>query len=203
MQKPGNDDLDIPPFGQPFSPAPQAEPAQPATAPGGDAMAGALAVAEGQITELKDQVLRARAELENQRRRLERDKEDSIRYAAARFAKDILSVADNLGRALAALPQGEELPPAVKTLADGVAATERELLSVFERHGITRVVAEGARFDPNLHQAMMEQDDPSKPAGTVLHVMMRGYVQHDRLLRPAMVVVSKGGPSEPKVDTQA
>jgi molecular chaperone GrpE len=202
MQKPGNDDLDIPPFGQPYAnQAPQPPHAeQPAPA---DAMAGALAVAEGQITELKDQVLRARAELENQRRRLERDKEDSIRYAAARFAKDILSVADNLGRALAALPQGEELPPAVKTLADGVAATERELLSVFERHGITRVVAEGARFDPNLHQAMMEQDDPSKPAGTVLHVMMPGYVQHDRLLRPAMVVVSKGGPSEPKVDTQA
>lgn len=199
MQKPGNDDLDIPPFGQAPQP-PQPEQPQPA-AP--DAMAGALAVAEGQIADLKDQVLRARAELENQRRRLERDKEDSIRYAAGRFAKDILSVADNLGRALAAVPGTGEVPPAVRTLADGVAATERELLSVFERHGIKRVDAEGARFDPNLHQAMMEQDDPSRPAGTVLHVMMPGYVQHDRLLRPAMVVVSKGGPSEPKVDTQA
>src|SRR5690606_7659784 len=108
---------------------------------------------QAEIAELKDQVLRALADTENLRRRFEREKEDAIKYAAGKFAKDILSVADNLRRALDSTPQ-EGADEATRNLLLGVEATERELLTVFERHGISRVDPQGQRFDPNLHQAM-------------------------------------------------
>ncbi|HEX6957695.1 MAG TPA: nucleotide exchange factor GrpE [Ferrovibrio sp.] len=159
-----------------------------------------LAKAQKEIADLKDQVLRARADGENLRRRLEREKEDAVKFAAGKFAKDILSVADNLRRALDSAAPGDaagaetEASEPMRNLLLGIEATERELLSVFERYGISRIDPKGQKFDPNLHQAMFEIEDPSVPAGTVLQVVTAGYVQHGRLLRAAMVGVSKGGP---------
>lgn len=187
-------------------------PPAPDPAQGGEARAdtAALAQAQAEIAELKDQVLRARADGENLRKRLEREKEDAVKFAAGKFAKDILTVADNLRRALESAPQGDnaEISEPVRNLLLGVEATERELLGVFERYGIARIDPKGQRFDPNLHQAMFEIEDPSVPAGTVLQVVAAGYVQHGRLLRAAMVGVSKGGPqpqAQPgqSVNTQA
>lgn len=170
----------------------------PQTEDGADVQTDALAKAQAEIAELKDRLLRNAAEGENLRKRLEREKEDAAKYAAGKFAKDILSVADNLRRALETAPKdapkdtGENDP--VHGLIAGVEATERELLGVFERHGIQRIDPRGQRFDPNLHQAMFEIEDPTQPSGTVIQVVAAGYVQHGRLLRAAMVGVSKGGP---------
>lgn len=153
-----------------------------------------LAKAQAEIAELKNQVLRALADTENLRRRFEREKEDAVKYASGKFAKDILSVADNMRRALESAPKEGADDETLKNLIVGVEATERELLNVFERYGIVRVDPKGQRFDPNLHQAMFEIEDASVAAGTVLQVVAAGYVQHGRLLRAAMVGVSKGGP---------
>lgn len=155
----------------------------------------ALAKAQAEIAELKDRLLRTAAESDNLRKRLEREKEDAVKYASGKFAKDVLTVADNLRRALESAPKAEaEASEPVRNLLVGIEATERELISVFERHGITRIDPKGQRFDPNLHQAMFEVEDPSQAAGTVVQVIAAGYVQHGRLLRAAMVGVSKGGP---------
>ncbi len=169
------------------------------------ALAERLAAAEVEIAELKDRALRAAAEVENTRRRLERDKDEAVKNAAGRFARDILPVADNLSRALTSVPADAELPEPVKNLLTGVEMTERELLNVFERHGIKRIDPLGSRFDPNLHNAMFEVEDPSKPAGTVVHMVSYGYTIAGRLLRAAEVGVSKGGPRAEAagVDTQA
>lgn len=183
--------------------APQnAAPDPAAQAPAADE---ALIKAQTEAAELKDRLLRQAAETENLRKRFEREKEDAIKFASGKFAKDILSVADNLRRALENVPQnasgGEaETSEPVRNLVTGIEATERELLSVFERHGIARIDPKGQRFDPNLHQAMFEIEDPTVAAGTVLQVIAAGYVQHGRLLRAAMVGVSKGGPQP---DTQS
>lgn len=154
----------------------------------------ALAKAQAEIAELKDRLLRNAAEGENLRKRLEREKEDAAKYAAGKFAKDILTVADNLRRALETAPKDAVENDPVHGLIAGVEATERELIGVFERHGIQRIDPKGQRFDPNLHQAMFEIEDPTQPSGTVIQVVAAGYVQHGRLLRAAMVGVSKGGP---------
>ena len=150
---------------------------------------------EAEIAKLKDQVLRALAETENTRRRLEQQAEERGKYAVTGFARDMVSVADNLRRALDSVkPEGLEGSDVARNLVAGVEMIERDLLNTFERHGIRPVAALGERFDPNLHQAMMEMEDASKPSGTVVLVMQTGYTIHDRLLRPAMVAVSKGGP---------
>lgn len=154
----------------------------------------ALAKAQAEIAELKDRLLRTAAEGENLRKRLEREKEDAAKYASGKFAKDILTVADNLRRALETAPKDAAEADPVHGLIAGVEATERELIGVFERHGIQRIDPKGQRFDPNLHQAMFEIEDPTQPSGTVIQVVAAGYVQHGRLLRAAMVGVSKGGP---------
>lgn len=169
------------------------------------ALAERLAAAEVEIAELKDRALRAAAEVENTRRRLERDKEEAVKNAAGRFARDIIPVADNLSRALASVPADAELPEPVKNLLTGIEMTERELLNVFERHGIKRIDPRGARFDPNLHNAMFEVEDPSQPAGTVVHMVSFGYTIAGRLLKAAEVGVSKGGPRPDTagIDTQA
>ena len=153
-----------------------------------------LAKAQAEIADLKNQVLRALADTENLRRRFEREKEDAVKYASGKFAKDILSVADNMRRALESAPKDGADDETLKNLIVGVEATERELLNVFERYGIARIDPKGQRFDPNLHQAMFEIEDASVAAGTVLQVVAAGYVQHGRLLRAAMVGVSRGGP---------
>jgi molecular chaperone GrpE len=154
---------------------------------------------EAEVADLKDKLLRAHAELENFRRRAEREREDTAKYAVAKFARDLLSVADNLRRAIDTAPKdGGE---ALQTLLSGVEVTERELLTVFERHQVKPIEALGARFDANFHEAVMEIPDPSKPAGTIVQVMAPGYTIAGRLLRAAMVGVAKGGPKEPAGQT--
>ena len=149
---------------------------------------------QAEIAELKDRLLRALAEAENIRRRGEREREDTAKYAMSGFARDMLPVADNLGRALAALgPDMRGKDPSLDSLIAGIELTDRELIAVFERHGIRRVDPLGAKFDHNFHQAMMEVEDITKPSGTVIQVLQTGYVLRDRLLRPAMVAVTKGG----------
>jgi molecular chaperone GrpE len=153
-----------------------------------------LAALETELADTKDRLLRALAETENARRRFQREREDTQKYAVSGFAKDLLSAADNLRRALDAIPEPEVTDPRTKSLIDGVAATERELLAAFERHGLRRIDPKGQAFDHNFHQAIFEAERPDMPAGTVVEVLQPGYVLHDRLLRPAMVGVAKGGP---------
>ena len=152
-----------------------------------------LATIEAELADTKDRMLRALAETENVRRRLQRERDDARRYAVADFAKDLLSPVDNLRRALDAMPESEVTDPRTKSLRDGVAAIERELLAALERHGLQRIDPKGERFDHNFHQAIFEAERPDLPAGTVVEVLQPGYVLHDRLLRPAMVGVAKGG----------
>jgi molecular chaperone GrpE len=153
-----------------------------------------LTALEAELAEQKDRLLRALAEAENVRRRAQREREDASKYAVTGFAKDLLSAADNLRRALESLPEAEIKDERTRGLLAGVAATERELLSVFERHGIRRIDPKGDPFDHNLHQAIFEAERNDQPSGTVVEVLQPGYVLHDRLLRPAMVGVAKGGP---------
>jgi molecular chaperone GrpE len=151
---------------------------------------------EAELAEQKDRLLRALAETENVRRRAQREREDASRYAVAGFAKDLLSAADNLRRALDSLPESEVKDDRTRSLLAGVAATERELLGIFERHGIKRIDPKGERFDHNFHQAIFEAERPDQPSGTIVEVLQPGYVLHDRLLRPAMVGVAKGQPTQ-------
>jgi molecular chaperone GrpE len=153
---------------------------------------------EAELAEYKDRLLRALAETENVRRRAQREREDASKYAIAGFAKDLLSAADNLRRALESLPESEAKDERTRSLLAGVAATERELLGVFERHGIKRIDPKGESFDHNFHQAIFEAERPEQPSGSVVEVLQPGYVLHDRLLRPAMVGVAKGGPKPPE-----
>jgi molecular chaperone GrpE len=154
---------------------------------------------EAELTKARDELLRALAEVENTRRRAERQAAEARTYAIDRFAGDLLPVADTLGRALAAAPR-DSADEALKTLITGVELTERALIEAFARHGLRRVGAKGDVFDPNLHQAVA-QAPSDQPAGTVLEVMQPGYVLGDRTLRAAMVLVSAGGGAPaPQVD---
>ena len=145
-----------------------------------------------EISELNDRVLRLAAELENTRRRAEREKADAGRYAIANFARDLLNVADVFECALAAAPQGEAVSPdAVAGFVEGLVMTDRELLAALERHGVKRIDPKGEKFDPNLHQAVA-QAPGDVPAGHVLDVAQPGFTIGDRVLRAAMVVVSTG-----------
>lgn len=183
------------------------QPAEAAAVASEMAKEAELARLTDEINKLKAEILYAKAETENVRRRLEQQAEDRGKYAVANFAKDMLTVADNLRRALdASPPSAREGNDIANTLTIGVEMTERELLAALERYGIRQVPAMGEKFDPNLHQAMMEMEDTTQPEGTVVMVMQQGYQIHDRLLRPALVGVSKGGPKAPpgeQVDTSA
>jgi molecular chaperone GrpE len=150
----------------------------------------AEAVLQEQITSLQQEVLYAKAETQNVRRRAEKEVADAHAYAATKFARDILSVADNLGRALGGLTDDQRADEALKPFITGLEATERELMSVFERHGITRIASIDLPLDPNQHQAMVEIPSDKEP-GTIVQEMMAGYMMKDRLLRPAMVGVAK------------
>ncbi len=154
---------------------------------------------EEEIAVLKDKVLRTAAELENTRKRAIRDKEDAQKFAASKFARDIIPVADNLRRAIETLTDEarEQADEAVKNLIVGVEMTERELLSIFERHQIKKVPALGQKFDPNLHNAMFEVEDKSVPSGTVIQEIAAGFTIGERLLRPAQVGVARGGDAKP------
>ncbi len=155
-------------------------------------LADPLGALLGELEEARQQILYAQAETQNVRRRLEKDAADARAYAATGFARDILSVADNLARALEAIPDAMREDEASKGLVVGLEATQRELLSVFERHGIKRIEAVGAMLDPNRHQAMLEIPSDRDP-GTIIQEMQAGYMLKDRLLRPAMVGVAKKG----------
>jgi molecular chaperone GrpE len=155
----------------------------------------------GENAELRDRLLRTMAEMENLRRRTEREKADTARYAISNFARDVLTVGDNLKRTVDHVPaEAAAQDPALKSFLEGVELTERELLNVLERHGVTRIEPLGQRFDPNCHQAMYEVQNTDVPEGTVVDVMQAGYTIGDRCLRPALVAVAKGGakPSKPQ-----
>ena len=148
-----------------------------------------------EAADLKDRLLRSLAEMENLRRRTEKQIDDARVYGIANFARDMLAVGDNMRRALDAVTPElrETADTAVKALIEGVELTERELLKVLEKHGVKKLQPLGSKFDPNLHQAMYEVPEPSVPAGTVVQVVQAGYTIGERVLRPALVAVSKGG----------
>jgi len=145
---------------------------------------------EEEVLKLKDQLLRTAAELENNRKRFEREKEDLAKYAVTGFARDLLNVSDNLRRALETIEK-ESLDPTLKTMIDGVELTEKEILTVFSKHGIQKVEPIGQPFDHNLHQAMFEIETDEHPQGVVVQMLQPGYTLHGRLLRPALVGVAK------------
>lgn len=153
-------------------------------------------VLEAQVAELKDKYLRAHAEMENTRRRAEKDVADARSYSIAGFARDMLAVADNLGRALAAVDPAlrEAADNTLKTLLEGVELTNRELAKTLEKHGVRLLNPMDQKFDPNFHQAMFEIPDETVPPGTVKQVVQPGYAIGDRVLRPAMVGIAKAAP---------
>lgn len=152
---------------------------------------------EGQIGDLTDRMLRAHAELDNVRKRTEREKADTAKYAVTKFATDMVAIADNLKRALAALP-AEAQSGAVSAMIDGVRLTDQEMIKALERHGVRKVASLGQMFDPHVHQAVMQENDPSVVSGTIIKVFQEGFVIEDRTLRPAMVVMAQGGPKPAK-----
>ncbi len=164
--------------------------AAPAAAPAGEPDPVAVAV------ELRDRLLRTLAEMENLRKRTDREVADSRLYGVASFARDVLVVADNMRRALEAVTPElrTSAQNGAKALVDGVELTERELLKALEKNGVRQFTPQGEKFDPNLHQAMFEVPDPTVPAGSVVQVVQPGYIIGERVLRPALVGVSKGGP---------
>ena len=160
-------------------------------APAGDAAAERLAALEGELAAAKQDALYAHAETQNVRRRLEKELADTRAYATTSFARDMLSVADNLGRALQTIPVELREDEKFKGLVAGLEATGRELEGVFGRNGIEKLVSVGEPLDPNKHQAMMEVPSDDAAPGTVLVEMQAGYMIRDRLLRPALVSVAK------------
>lgn len=180
---------------------PQADPAskaEEAAAPAPEMELDPVEVLKAEISDLRDQRLRMAAEMENLRRRTAREIKDAKAFAISGFARDMLQVSDNLQRALSAVPeQGETTDDnGLKTLVEGVELTERAMLSTLERHGVRKLEPLNQKFDPNFHQAMYEVPNTEVPNNTVLDVVQPGYVIGDRMLRPAMVGVSKGGPKE-------
>lgn len=154
-----------------------------------------IAALRAEVADLKDKLLRAHAEVENVRKRYEREKEDTAKYAITRLARDIVSVGDNFQRAIDAVPAAAaEQDTALKSFLEGVTMTERELLNALERHGIRRVQPMNELFNPHLHQAVMEIPRSDVPSGTIVQVFQAGFMIEDRVLRPAMVAVAKGGP---------
>jgi molecular chaperone GrpE len=152
--------------------------------------------AQDQIADLNDQLLRALAELENTRRRAERDRAEALKYGAMNFARDMVGVSDNLQRALKAIEDTDDaakadLPEAVQALLEGVAATQRDLMAALARHKVTPLAPLGEKFDPNHHEALFEAPGTGQEAGTIIDVVETGYMMQDRLLRPAKVGIAK------------
>jgi molecular chaperone GrpE len=158
-----------------------------------------IVVLQSDLDAAQSEKLRLIADMDNLRKRLEREKSDGAKYAITRFAQDIVGVADNFERAASAVPaEAAEKDPALKSFLEGVVLAEREFLSVLERHGVRRIEAQGQPFNPHQHQAVMEREDAGVPTGTVLQVFQAGFTIEERCLRPAMVVVSRGGPKAAK-----
>ena len=144
-----------------------------------------------EIRALKEEKIRVLAEMENLRKRFDREKIDSIKYGSVNFARDILSPIDNLERALSAINKEDDHPQSIKNLIEGLLMVKKEILNALEKNGITKIDSVNKKFDPNLHQAMMEIEDDNLDEGVVIQEIQTGYMMHDRLLRPAMVGVSK------------
>lgn len=190
---------------KPEDQTPETKPAQPeAAAAASDAAPAApedkAAALEAEVASLKDRLLRTLADMENLRRRGEKDVADARAYAVTNFARDMVNVADNLRRAIESVPADARaaVEGALKAVLEGVELTERDLLNTLERHGIKKLDPVGQKFDPNFHQAMMEIPDTTVPNGTVTQVIQTGFAIGERVLRPALVGVAKGGP---KLDT--
>jgi molecular chaperone GrpE len=173
----------------------QAQGPKPYVMPDDPEPADAAATLRRELDEARDRTLRTLAEMENLRRRTDREVKDARAYGIAGFARDVLDIADNLQRALDAVPAEarDHADPGLKALIEGVDLTEKALHRALEKHGVKRFDPSGEKFDPNLHQAMYEVPDESKPSGTVAHVVQAGYMIGDRILRPALVGVAKGG----------
>jgi len=156
---------------------------------------GSVEAWQREAADARDKMLRTLAEMENLRKRTSREVADARTYGITGFARDVLEIADNLQRALDAVPVEAKATadPGLTALIEGVELTERSLLNALEKHGVKKLDPSGGRFDPNFHQAMYEVPDPSVPAGTVVQVVQAGYTIGDRVLRPALVAVSKGG----------
>jgi molecular chaperone GrpE len=170
-----------------------------------EVQAGEIEVLRVELADMRDRMLRALADAENTRRRAERDTREASQYAITRFAREMLSIADNFSRALAACPPElrEAADPQVKAVIDGVEATERQLLKALENYGVKIIATTGAKFDPNLHQAIAEVPGQGKPPGTIVDVVQTGYMIGERLLRPAMVTVARKENGPAGVDTKA
>ncbi len=165
-----------------------------------------LAALQAEIADYRDRLLRSMAEMDNLRKRTQREKDDATRFAISRFARDIIGISDDLSRAIEAVPPEARSggDATVTGLLAGIELTERQLQQVFERHGVKRFDPAGEKFDPMVHEAMYEVPDRSQPAGTVAQVVEPGYMIADRVLRPARVGVSAGGPkSAPKPETES
>ena len=144
-----------------------------------------------EIKTLKEEKIRVLAEMENLRKRFEREKIDSIKYGSVNFARDVLSPGDNLERALSVINEEEEQSQSIKNLIEGLLMVKKELSTALEKNGVTKIDSLNKKFDPNLHQAMMEIENNNLDEGVVVQEIQTGYTMHDRLLRPAMVAVSK------------
>jgi molecular chaperone GrpE len=153
--------------------------------------------------DMRDKMMRALAEADNTRKRAEKMQLDTQKYAISGFAKDMLDIADNLRRALSAISEEQLQDETVKLLHEGVEATERVMLSNFEKHGIQKIEPTSGKFDPNFHEVMFEAETPGKDAGEIIQLLEAGYVLNERLLRPARVGVAKAGATEHKIDTSA
>jgi molecular chaperone GrpE len=186
-----------------FEPRPEIETPEAETDP-----AAALTT---ENAELKDRLLRLAAEMENLRKRMAREIDDTRSYAITKFARDMLTATDSLSRAMLVLPAEtrDSADGPLKSLIDGIELTEREMQRLLAVHGVKPIEAEGQKFDPHKHQAMFEVPDPTRPEGTVVQVVQTGYAIGDRVLRPAMVGIAKGGPAmaapggEPHIDKNA
>ncbi len=183
-------------------PAPAAAPAPP---DGAAELYGLIDKLNEENSSLKDRHLRTLAEMENLRRRTEREVADARNYGVARFAKDMLEFADNIQRAIANVPSevGQNGDAAQKALMEGMELIERNFLATLARHGVTKIEPKGSKFDPNLHEALFEVLDPNQPSGTVAQVVEAGYSIGDRVLRPAKVGVTRGGPKSVRPDEDA
>jgi molecular chaperone GrpE len=173
--------------------------------PGDQDAAAVIEALNAENSQLKDRVLRTLAEMENLRRRTEREVSDAKVYGVSSFARDMLTVVDNLSRALEHLPAEARASadPAIRSMIEGVELTARDLEAALGRHGVKRLDPKGQKFDPNLHQAIFEAPDETVPSGTVSQVVQTGWTIGDRVLRPAMVGVSKGGPKAAPKETPA
>ena len=190
-----------------FEPRPEME--KPANtndtaAPAAEGSADAIEALKAENADLKDRLLRLAAEMENLRKRMEREIADTRAYAVTKFARDMLTATDSLSRALLVLPAEarDTADGPMKSLIDGIELTEREMQRLLATHGVKPIEAEGQKFDPHRHQAMFEVPDPSRPEGTVVQVVQAGYSIGDRVLRPAMVGVAKGGGAAAKPSSE-